>query len=601
MKNILLWLRDRFTHGLTIRLGRINLVLNVSWLLIIPLSLWVIATIYIPIMGSAIDSAQVWGISFAILVLILLSLFLHVFTHLAVTKVVGCDPPEKINPLLIGDPAQCWPAAPHAGKEAFAAFAGPLSNGVLAALFYFLWNWQINTFISIVAAFMIFWNLALMLFNFIPAFPFDGGRIVRAAIWWLLGRPRFATRLAYGLGWGISVGLIVWGIVLIVQQSRFSLETAIVTFIFSALILGSLALQRGWKINQPDTPVRKNYITTTIRSVLVFLILLPQVVITLSLVPLNDGLEAPGITAPVAPMVQLPSEYRHDSTGKFVLTTVISQAPILFGEWLYAHLDDSIQLKPPEEVVPEDKTHQSISEERYRMLLNSEETAVIMGLRLAGYNVTIHNDGIIILSVLPDSLAKGILQENDIIVGVNGNPVVILEDLTGQLDLLTPGAVIGLTIKRDGQITDLDVTTIATEESNGHARIGISIMQHNSGYTLPFPIGIVSQKILGGPSAGLMFTLGVYDMLTEEDLTGGRIIAGTGTIDLEGKVGAIGGVRQKIAAAERADAEYFFSPSENYADALAAATHIKVIKVDTVQEAVDFLRSLPPLEGNEQT
>ena len=127
-------------------------------------------------------------------------------------------------------------------------------------------------------------------------------------------------------------------------------------------------------------------------------------------------------------------------------------------------------------------------------------------------------------------------------------------------------------------------------------RIGISIVQHNSGFSLPFPVEIVPQKVNGGPSAGLMFTLGVYDLVTGQDLTGGRKIAGTGTIDLEGNVGPIGGVQQKVVAAERAGAEYFLSPPENYPDALAMATHITVIKIATAQDAIDFLRSLPPLE-----
>ena len=93
-----------------------------------------------------------------------------------------------------------------------------------------------------------------------------------------------------------------------------------------------------------------------------------------------------------------------------------------------------------------------------------------------------------------------------------------------------------------------------------------------------------------------MFTLGVYDLVTGEDLTGGRRIAGTGTIDLEGNVGAIGGVQQKVAAAERAGAQYFFAPSSNYADAEAVAKNITVVEVNTAQDAINFLRNLPPLK-----
>jgi PDZ domain-containing protein len=110
-------------------------------------------------------------------------------------------------------------------------------------------------------------------------------------------------------------------------------------------------------------------------------------------------------------------------------------------------------------------------------------------------------------------------------------------------------------------------------------------------YTLPFPVRIVPQKIVGGPSAGLMFALTVYDLVSPGDLTGGRKIAGTGTISLDGTVGPIGGVERKVVAAELAGAEYFLSPPENYAAALAAARDIQVVRVATAEEAIAFLRS----------
>jgi len=99
---------------------------------------------------------------------------------------------------------------------------------------------------------------------------------------------------------------------------------------------------------------------------------------------------------------------------------------------------------------------------------------------------------------------------------------------------------------------------------------------------------------VGGPSAGLMFTLTVYNLVTPKDLTGGRKIAGTGTIDMDGTVGPIGGVEQKVAAAEAAGAEYFLSPVENYENARAVARHIQVVKIATVEQAVEFLHSLSP-------
>jgi PDZ domain-containing protein len=191
--------------------------------------------------------------------------------------------------------------------------------------------------------------------------------------------------------------------------------------------------------------------------------------------------------------------------------------------------------------------------------------------------------------VIPEAPASAILQPGDIITEINGETVITPDGLVAEVQKLTGPTVLQMKIQRAGEILLLDVPTMEPAEAGGAVKIGISIEQYSTGYNLPFPVAIRVEKVSGGPSAGLMFTLAIYDLLTENDLTGGRKIAGTGTIDLNGNVGAIGGVRQKVAAAERAGAEYFLSPAENYADALAAAKHIKVIKVTTAGEAIEFL------------
>jgi PDZ domain-containing protein len=122
--------------------------------------------------------------------------------------------------------------------------------------------------------------------------------------------------------------------------------------------------------------------------------------------------------------------------------------------------------------------------------------------------------------------------------------------------------------------------------------LGITIQPAGFDVQLPFPVKIVPQKIVGGPSAGLMFTLTVDNMVSPEDLTDGKKIAGTGTINMDGSVGPIGGVEQKVAAAEAAGAEYFLSPVENYENARSVARHIQVVKIATAEQAVEFLHSL---------
>lgn len=596
VKNSILRLMRNVDSGLTIRHRKIKLKIGLGCWLMVPATLWVVAVIYVPIMGAALTGFQDWALAVAILVLMYLSLFLHSLAHLATAKACGSHSGLFLD--FLGDPAHTWPAANDAGREALIAIAGPLMHGLLAVFFYFIWNLQINLFINVIAFFLTFFNLGLMAFNLIPVFPFDGGRLLRAIIWRILYRPALATRLAFRLGWVLSAGLIIWGIILFTQNARFSLDTGVATFIFVALMIISLSLQKGWHWDRPAAKVLSwSPPVKGLRIFLSVLLVLPLIAITISMVPMNDGLEAPGFTASVEPMIRMPSQYRHSTNGSLILTTVIPQAPILSGEWFYAHLDKSIKLEAEHQIVPANNTPQNVSLQNYQMLLDSKTTAVIVGLRLAGYTVNIKQEGVRITSIIDQSHAVGVLQPGDIITAIDGEAVKTPQELTHQLGLLTAGSVLDLTIERNGHTMDVSVPSLQPLQPGGPVRIGISIVPYNTGYNLPFPVDIVPEKVNGGPSAGLMFTLGVYDLVTGHDITGGRTIAGTGTIDLEGNVGTIGGVQQKVVAAERAGAQYFLCPPDNYQDALNMATSIKVVKVATAQDAINFLSSLSPLKS----
>ena len=272
-----------------------QIILDAVWVLIGPASLWAIAIIYVPILAPGLNGFEPWIISTIIVVLIFLCLFL-ILAHIVAAQDASISSYRLfLSPL--GDPAQVWPAALNASKELLVALSGPLTQGLLAVLFYFLWNSQINLFISVIAFFMIFFNLGLMAINLIPAFPFDGGRIIRAVIWRMLNRPGSATELAHRLGWGVSAGLFVWSIIPIAQRARLSLETAAATFILFALVVISLAVHNSWKWNWVELKTRFSLLSKAVRLSAVFLFLLPSVAVTVIMIPINDGLEAPGFTA----------------------------------------------------------------------------------------------------------------------------------------------------------------------------------------------------------------------------------------------------------------------------------------------------------------
>ena len=243
---------------------------------------------------------------------------------------------------------------------------------------------------------------------------------MRAIIWRLLNRPASATELAHCLGWGVSAGLFVWSIIPIAQRARLSLETAAATFILFAMVVISLAVHHKWKWNRAKLRTRFSLPSKAVRSSVVFLFLLPLVAVTVIMIPINDGLEAPGFTASVEPMVHMPAQYRHPSAGSLILTSVIPQAPILVGESIYAQLDHAVVIEPESQIVPPNTNAQTVSVQNYQMLSNSDTTAIFTGLHLAGYQVDI-NDGLIIGAIQPQSQAVGVLQQVILLLGPMGS------------------------------------------------------------------------------------------------------------------------------------------------------------------------------------
>jgi PDZ domain-containing protein len=308
----------------------------------------------------------------------------------------------------------------------------------------------------------------------------------------------------------------------------------------------------------------------------------------------NNGLDAPGVSLSVGPMVKVPAQYGHAFKGQFFLVTVVSQAPITAGEWALGKVDPAFQVVPPEQVTPKNTTPQQQARQNYQALDSSETVAIAVGLRLAGYTTAIVGKGAQVDAIIPGSHAIGLLQTGDIIVSLNGSPIQTLNDLINGIQVQPSLAPVHLLVQRAGAQLSLDIPLMPPAAPGGTPRLGVQIETAGFEYHPPFPVSIETNKISGGPSAGLIFTLSVYNSLISQDLTGGRRIAGTGTINLDGSVGPIGGVKQKIFAAEAVGASYFLCPVDNYADAVSVARTIKVVKIATVQQAIDFLRSLPP-------
>jgi PDZ domain-containing protein len=565
---------------------------GLSWIIVLPAAGWAIAYYYLPSLAANLKPVTTWLITLAILALAGLSLAVHVLAHWWVGGAPVNEKSSKIPVFIFGEASQHWPMAGSTRKEWLGAVAGPLVNLVLAGLTYLLWVHTSNNILNLIILFVCGFNAWLFIINLIPVYPMDGGRWIRVQLQGLFPEKGMENRVLRIGGVVVAAALTGWGIFLLIQHSRFSLETGLITFLMALLILDGIRFRPGPNDQQAGQVIqgKGRRLLRGAGAILVEALLLAMAA---SLLLVNNGLQAPGVALPVAPMVQLPSQYEHPHSGQFFLLTVIDQAPITAGEWVLGKVDPAMEIIPPESVTPKNTTPQQQARQDFQMLDTSETSAIAVGLRLAGYSTTLVGKGVQVDVILPESHANGILQVDDVITAVNGKTVQTANDLINIVSGLKSTAPIQLEVTRGQENLQVSVPLLPPASPTAGPKIGIEIQTAGFDYQPPFPVSIATNKISGGPSAGLMFTLTVYNSLVEEDLTGGRKIAGTGTINLDGTVGPIGGIKQKVFAAEAVGAEYLLCPVDNYKDAVSVARKIKVIQVATVQQAVDFLRSLP--------
>ncbi|MDY6827007.1 MAG: S16 family serine protease [Bacillota bacterium] len=276
--------------------------------------------------------------------------------------------------------------------------------------------------------------------------------------------------------------------------------------------------------------------------------------------------------------------------GKFYLVTVTQQnASLTFAAVAYFH--PHMELRPSSSVLPAD-----MDEEEYRELLveymtESQHMAKVVALRESGYDVTIISEGVEVIGFLEDTEASDYLQEGDIIHAVDGKEIYLASEVTVLVQDRRVGDDVTLTIERDNQKMTVTVPTYPGPDDPEIPRIGIYIKSLPWEPVIPIDVNIDTGSI-GGPSAGLMFVLEIMNQLLPQDLTAGKNIAGTGTIDLDGKVGRIGGVKQKIIAAKKAGAKYFFVPEGNFEEAKPVAEDITLVPVSSLEDALSFLAEL---------
>jgi PDZ domain-containing protein len=307
---------------------------------------------------------------------------------------------------------------------------------------------------------------------------------------------------------------------------------------------------------------------------------------------------APGPTEEVADLVSFGEDVTvYQTTGDLFLLTVTLREVNPF-EWFEArYLDDKVDLFEREEIRPAGVTDEQVRRSNLESMNESIDTAIFVALNRLGYEVGFVGDGVEVLQVVEGTPADGVLQVGDRFSVIAGEEVTTSEGAGEVIRSHEIGDTITLSGTRGGDPMELSVTLVEHTQLPGSPMIGVVFDTINLEMDLPIDVDVDSRNI-GGPSAGMMYAIALLDLLTEEDLTGGHRIAGTGTIRFDETVGAIGGVRQKVFAARAIGAEIVFVPVDNLDAALTAADgHIVVVPIATLQEALDYLRALAPIPG----
>ncbi|MGY1618651.1 PDZ domain-containing protein [Geodermatophilus sp. SYSU D00691] len=286
------------------------------------------------------------------------------------------------------------------------------------------------------------------------------------------------------------------------------------------------------------------------------------------------------------PIITVEGREANDVDGNLNLTTVgVSGAGLSLVEAVRGWFDDEVTVVPEESVYPPDQSPEETRQQNREAFLTSEETAETVALDRLGYP-----DKVVVQGLSDDSPSDGRLEEGDAIESVDGRPVPDTDALDEVLTSIPGGTAVEVAYTRLGEAGTTTVTTRAAEDREG-SLLGVLVREQPAA---PFDVDISVKdargREVGGPSAGLMLTLGILALVGEDDLTGGDVIAGTGTINLDGTVGPIGGVQLKMVSAREIGATLFLVPEGNCDEALQAPQPGLVLaEVATLDDALDAL------------
>jgi Lon-like protease len=293
---------------------------------------------------------------------------------------------------------------------------------------------------------------------------------------------------------------------------------------------------------------------------------------------------SPGPMEDVLARLKVEGSRVYHSEGKLYLTSVGVDDNVRFYEALLDMANRDVELVPRAQLYPDEQDSSEIDRENAALMDRSKETATVVALREVGYDI--EPSGVEVIQVVSGAPADGKLRPGDKIAEVDGRAVDSTEAVRKAITRHEVGERVRFRVDR---AKAEKTVAVAAEEVDGEPRVGILLRDLFP--ELPVKVTIETENNIGGPSAGLMFTLSIIDKLTAEDLTAGRRIAGTGAIDLDGAVGAVGGVAEKLIAVDRQGVSTFLIPAENCDSVRGRVPNgLRLVKVSTIKEALRFLR-----------
>lgn len=313
------------------------------------------------------------------------------------------------------------------------------------------------------------------------------------------------------------------------------------------------------------------------------------------LVPMPYSIYRPGLTLNVLgddspdgkPIIQVSGHPVYRDGGELRMTTVsVTRRDTRLGllDLMGAWFDRDAAVYPRSAVYPDTSgNEQEDTTQGAVQMAGSQDIATAVAIKQLGLPVV---QKVEIAAVQPKAAADGHLQAHDLVLSVNGTQVNTSDAAVKAIQATPAGSPVKLTVLRDGKQVEV---SFLPGSKDGKPYLGVSV---GMGYKLPFQVNVDIDPAIGGPSAGLMFSLAIYDTLTPGSMTNGKPIAGTGTISPDGSVGPIGGIQQKIPAAMHAGAQLFLVPADNCADAVGADHgSMRLVKVATMDSAVQSIET----------